>query len=473
MIQGVQPNQGLARQVAGTILELRDRATSEEVIQSATFCVLDFFAVVLAARREPLACRISRSIKRLGGTPEATVLFEKTRTSAPLAALANGTLAHALDYDDTLWTYIGHPTSVIFPAALAVAETVDCGGEDLLAAFSLGVETAHRIGSLVTPELSECGWHPSPSAGVFGAAASSSLLMGGDKDSLASALTISTNMASGIKQNFGSQAKPLVIGWASHAGVLASMFAREGISGSEDALEGRQGFYATFARKRPNHFMDEKDRRMAIVSPGVGFKLYPSCTGTHPAIDAIVSLQKEEAINPEEISYIRVEVTPEVLDELIYPVPSSASQGKFSLPYCAAVAMVYGYAGVEHFQDEYVNSPQVRSLMERVKTIPNENLQRQGGEYCPAAHLTIGLFSGERIEKTVAVARGNPGNPLTIEDLKEKFRNGTQRAELSPLKTKGLLEAIMELRSVSSVSRWMKKRVAPLFHGLAQRLALS
>jgi 2-methylcitrate dehydratase PrpD len=469
MKQDGLPHENLARHVAASIYELRDRAARKEVIQCATSCVLDFFAVVLAALQEPLAGHISRSIKGLGGVPEATVLFEDTRTSAPLAALANGTLAHALDYDDTLWTYVGHSTSVIFPAALAVAETVDCGGEDLLAAFSLGVETAHRIGSPVTPELSKCGWHPSPSVGVFGAAASSSLLMGGDRDSLASALSLSTNMASGIKQNFGSRAKPLVIGWASHAGVLASMFAREGVSGSEDAFEGRQGFYMAFARKRPYRLMNEEDKKMAIVSPGVGFKLYPSCTGTHPAIDAIVSLQREEAIKPEEISSIRVEVTPEVLDELIYPIPSSPSEGKFSLPYCVAVALAYGCVGLEHFQDEYVNSPQVKSLMERVQAVPNEHLQRQGGEHCPAAHLTIGFSSGRKIEKRVTVARGNPGNPLTSEELKEKFRNSAQRAGLSPLKTEGLLEGIMELRSVSSVSRWMKKRVAPLFHGLAQR----
>ncbi len=274
-MQSTAYNKGLARRVTEDICRLRNKAFSREVLHSATCCVVDFFAVILAALREPLSIEVKRCINRLGGIPEATLLSDGTRTSAPLAALVNGTQAHAQDYDDTLWTYIGHSTSVIFPAALAVAETVACSGRELLTAFALGVETAHRIGFPITSGLIKSGWHPSPSVGIFGAAAASSLVMGADVSIIGSALTISTNMAAGIRENFGSHAKPLVIGLASHSGVMASLFAQHGISGSKEALEGKQGFYMAYAGTALDALGGDKNDIMALVSPGVALNHYP------------------------------------------------------------------------------------------------------------------------------------------------------------------------------------------------------
>lgn len=463
MCQSVSMDNRFSKQLAKDIYKLSKAATTDEVLNAGSCCVLDFFAGALAALNEPIAKRISMSIKKFGDAPQATVLVNSESAPAPFAALANGTLGHALDYDDTLWTYIGHSTAVILPAALAVAEIEDCGGKEMLAAFSLGVEVAHRIGAPITPDLSKFGWHASPSVGVFGAAASASLLTGGDVNSLSRAISLATNMSSGIKENFGSSAKPFVIGWASHAGVIASIFAQQGFSGSEEAFEGKQGFYKTFVKRLPNSLNDVADNKMAIVSPGVSFKLYPSCTGTHPSIEAIISLRQQKEIRINEISHIRIEVTPEVPHELIYPIPSSPSQGKFSLPYCVAIALIYGDVGLEHFKDEYLANPDVKDIMKRVEVVSNENLSRETGDHNPAAKLTIDLYAGEKIEKTVNSAKGSPGKPLTLKDLKNKFRKCAQWAGLSPRKTEQFIEEILSLRSNQSISSWMKKYVAPMF----------
>lgn len=459
-------NKGLAIEIAKNIFQLREKAVSKEVIQTATCCALDFFAVVLAGFREPLAGQITRSVTNLGGTPKATLLLGGVRTSPPLAAMANGTLAHTLDYDDTLWTYIGHSTSVIFPAALAVAEAVDCSGLDLLASFSLGVETAHLIGSPITPKLSKRSWHPSPSVGVFGAAVSSSLIMGGNINSIASALTISTNMAAGIRQNFGSKAKPLVIGWASHAGVMASIFAQQGISGSEDAFEGRQGFYMAYANTIPDRFNKDRNSKMAVVSPGVAFKLYPCCTGAHPTIDAIVMIQKEYLLSLDEIGSVQIEVTPEVLDELIYPVPSDSREARFSLPYCAAVALMYGGVGLDHFRDESLKNPDISAIMQCIEIQPNEKLSRLGGEHCPASRVTIVTRGGRKIQRSVSAARGNPGNPISFEELQSKFYHCATTAGLAEKRAERLLHQIMDIRDVTSIGTWMRTEVAPLLQNL-------
>jgi 2-methylcitrate dehydratase PrpD len=469
VMESISYNSGLARRVTEDIYRLRDKAVSEEVLRAATSCVVDFFAVILAALREPLSIEVKRCINRLGGIPEATVLSDGTRTSAPLAALVNGTQAHAQDYDDTLWTYIGHSTSVIFPASLAVAEAVACSGRELLAAFALGVETAHCIGSPVTPKLSELGWHPTPSVGVFGAAAASSLIMGADVRVTSSALTIATNMAAGIRQNFGSKAKPLVIGLASHSGVMAALFAQQGISGSEEAFEGKQGFYMAYAGSSSDSFEEARDDELALLSPGVAFKLYPCCTGTHPTIDAILMIQKECSLTPDEIASIAIEVTPEVLGELIYPIPSNGAEARFSLPYCAAAALVYKGVELRHFGEEFLKDPKITTLMQRIRVRPNEELVRHGGDHCPAARVAVITHEGKRIQRTVHVARGNPGNPISVDELKGKFYHCAATAGLSGKKTERLLQRIMGIPKASDVRTWMAMEVSPFLKGLVAK----
>jgi len=469
-MQFIHLKNGLARNLATDIYQLRDNAISEEVVQSCTLCVLDFFAVTLAALKEPLSRNITISVNTLRGNAESTMFSTGEQTSAPLAALVNGALAHILDFDDTLWSYIGHSTSVIFSASLAMAEAVNCSGRDLLRAFALGVEAAHRIGSPIIHKLSKRGWHPSPVIGIYGATVAASLIINSDDiDNLTKALTIATTMAAGIRQNFGSNVKPLSIGWASHSGIMASIFAQHGISGSEDALEGRQGFYMAYAGATPEHFYKDKDGKMAIVSPGVGFKLYPSCTGTHPTIDAIISLQKDETIDPDEIISVKIEVTPEVLDELIYPSPSTPSQGKFSLPFCAAIALIYGNVGIEHFQKEYIKDSKIRTLMNRIQVVPNKDLIRMGEENCPASNITITTYSNKKIQKSINVAKGNPGNPLTIEEMKEKFFQCARWVGLSEDKTEEFFQQIISIRSIPSITVWMKSIVAPIFNELSSK----
>jgi len=358
----------------------------------------------------------------------ATVFFDGKRTSAPLAALSNGTLAHALDFDDTLWTYIGHSTSVVFSAALAMAEWLDRDGGWLLASFALGVEAAHKIGSAVVSRLTQRGWHPTPVVGVFGSTAASTMIMDGRPHQMASALTVATNLASGLRQNFGSKVKPLASGWAAFSGVMASILAQQGISGSEDALEGRQGYFSAFAGKVPHGLPNDQEKELALVSPGPGFKIYPCCTGTHPTIEAILMMQKEGPLAPDGVASIRIEVTPEVLDELIYPFPSDERQARFSLPYCAAAALVHGGVELEHFRDQSLKDPRVMALMRRMDVQSNEKLVRLGGENCPAARVTVTTRDGTEIQKTISeIHRVLKPNGTVVTDFP---------AELSPLAKK-------------------------------------
>lgn len=458
-----------AFELAEVLQTLHAKACEDKALHAATQCALDYFAVVLAGLSEPVSHEIAKSVGTLGGNEMATVLFGGKRTSTPLAALINGTLAHALDFDDTFWTYIGHSTSVVFSAALAMAEWLDRDGCRLLTSFALGVEAAHRIGSAIASHLTRRGWHPTPVVGIFGSTAASTMIMDGGPHQMASALTVATNLASGLRQNFGGKVKPLASGWSAFSGVMASILARQGISGSEDALEGRQGYFSAFAGRIPPSLLNDGKKELALVNPGPGFKIYPCCTGTHPAIDAILMIHRERPLAPDEVASIRIEVTPEVLDELIYPLPSDENQARFSLPYCAAAALVYGGVELEHFCDKSLKDPRITTLMKRIDIQSNKKLVRLGGEHCPAASVTIMTHGGTEIQKTVNAARGNPGNPVSLEDLESKFYRCAAAAGLPTKRAERFLTQIKEIQKISSISTWMRMEVAPLFQELMSR----
>jgi 2-methylcitrate dehydratase PrpD len=460
----IQPS--LAVELAEALELMRTKAQTEKAFQAATRCVLDYFASVLAGLSEPVSGEIMNGAETLGGNQMATAFCGGEQTSVPMAALVNGTLAHAQDFDDTLWSYIGHCSAVIFSAALATAEWLDKSGAQLLTSFALGVEAAHRIGSVVVSHLTHRGWHPTPAVGVFGSAVATTAMMASGPNLMADALTTATNLASGLRQNFGSKAKPLAAGWSAFSGVMASILAHQGISGSADALEGRQGYFYTFAGRIPQKFAIDDNKELVLVSPGPGFKLYPCCTGAHPAIDAILMIKRKKVFAPEEVAAVRIEVTPEVLDELIYPVPLNERQAKFSLPYCAAVALVYGAVKVGHFSEQSLKNPLVTDLLHRIDVYPDEDLKSIGAKPCPSARVTITTQDGQKIGKTVKIARGNPGNPLSLEDMKTKFHQCAMIAGLNAEKAEQFFQQLSQIRDIPSINRWMHAYVAPLFQQL-------
>jgi 2-methylcitrate dehydratase PrpD len=244
---------------------------------------------------------------------------------------------------------------------------------------------------------------------------------------------------------------------------MASIFSHQGISGSADALEGRQGYFNTIAGRIPTDFAFDDNKDLALVSPGPAFKLYPCCTGAHPAIDAILMIKQKTAIAPEEVAAVRLEVTPEVLDELIYPVPLNARQAKFSLPYCAAVALAYGAVEMRHFSQQSLNNPLITDLFNRIEVHPDEDLKNLAAKHCPSARVTITTQEGEEIRETVEIAKGNPENPLSLEELKNKFHQCAMIAGLNASKAEHLYQQLSEIRTIPSIRSWMNADVAPLF----------
>ena len=466
MTKDHRPQNGWASILANDIHKMGYRSLSRNELDCSKACILDFFSVVIAALKYPEIGEIHSSMQFPRNSNESTLLNNGEYTTTQLATFSNATQAHVLDFDDTIWTYIGHSTAVILPPALALSESIGCSGKDLLNAFALGVEAAHRIGSPVTPELSEAGWQPTPIIGIFGSTVASSLMMKANAQQLSAAITLSTNMTSGIRQNFGSKGKPIAAGWASQAGLLAATFAQNYISGSQDALEGKQGFYMSHANMIPDSFGKDWDKELAIESPGVCFKLYPCCTGSHPSIDAMIMINQEYSLSLDEISSIEIETSPEVLNELIYPFPEDGLQAKFSLPYCAATALLFGKVELEHFEDNIVNHPKIHALMKKINVKPSSHLVKTGGENCPAARIKIITKENVEINKTISSARGNPPNQIDIIELQNKFRRCATTTGMRQSKIERLIQQIMGIDKITDMRTWIKREIQPEFKEL-------
>src|SRR5262245_57823770 len=292
----------------------------------ATRAVLDTIGVALAGVGEP-AARIVQRVVTPGASGPCAVLGTHARASADAAALANGTAAHALDFDDMCFVSLAHPSAPLVAAALAAAELADASGRALLDAYVVGFEIEGRLGRTMNPRHYERGWHCTSTLGTIGAAAASARLLGLDVDATARALAIAASEVSGLKENFGTMVKPLHAGLAARNGVLAAQLAQAGMTASRDAITGAQGLLVATSSERDRAALEEAigdlRTRWEICETGITVKLYPSCAATHPMLDVLLDMKREHGFTADDIDAIDVGVDPITPTVLIYDRPAT------------------------------------------------------------------------------------------------------------------------------------------------------
>lgn len=426
----------------------------DATVRAARRAILDTLGVMLAGSVEVTAARVRALIAHRRGSEEATIVGTPLRGSVEDAALANGTAAHALDYDDLNQSLSGHPSAPILPAALALAERQRVSGAALLTAFVVGVEIEAKLGRALNPGHYETGWHATSTLGVFGAAAAAAKLLGLPAERTAHALAIAGSMASGIKANFGTDGKPLHVGHAARCGVEAALLAEAGFTGNPRALEHGDGFGATYGAGSPPAW-DLATAGLGaphdLVDPGVGVKRFPSCASTHQALDATLALAEEHAIDPTAVEAVECGVYYLAPHQLIYDRADTALQGKFSMPYCMAVALLDRSVGLAQFTDERVRRADVQALMPRVRMFVHP--EQTTRECLPTrfSEVTITLRDGRRLQRRVRHAKGQPWNPLTDAELMAKFRDCAARV-LPPERAESIPAAVQALETMADVS---------------------
>ena len=390
-------------------------------VAAARGAILDCLGVMLAGSLEPSA-RILQAVSLAeGGSPLCTVVGAGRRTGAVWAALCNGTAAHALDFDDTNFTLLGHPSAPVLAAGLAAGELALADGQALVHAFLLGFEVETTLAAVINPEHYDHGWHATCTLGTLGAAAAAARLLGLDTPQIRTALAVAASQSSGLKENFGTMTKPFHAGHAARSGVLAALLAREGWTASEQALEGPQGFFNVLgAGSRRLEALDTLGAPWKILSSGVAVKPYPSCACTHSIIDGALELRRAHGLRPEDVAEVTVGVSALVPRILIHSDPRTGLEAKFSAEFSAAAALCEGRVGIATFRDDKTRDPAIRALMPRVRMrvdpdIPGD-LERHMW-----TRVTVHLEDGRSWSVGPREVPGDPSKPLTPEALREKF----------------------------------------------------
>ena len=445
---------GFAERVAGTVIE----DIPEEALHEAERAFLDCLGVTAAAVYEPVAVKIRNYVVHQGGEPRASVIGHTRRTSPSLAALANGCTAHVLDLDDTTPTICGHPSAVLVPAILAVAEDIGASGADALVAYILGFEVASRLARILNPEHYNRGWHSTGTLLGIGAAAATSRMLKLSTERTAMALGIAASLVSGLRQNFGTMTKSLHAGRAAENGVVAALLAADCWSADPKALEGPAGFLHLFnGRADPSvgWTVPGKDG-WEIVTAGIGYKRFPSCGMTHPGIEAMLELRAKYDLRLEDVVGVVATVTSAVPRVLIHLNPQTGLEGKFSLNYCIAVALAEGAVEQSYFTEEgFAAAQEAKALMQNIQMIvdPALTIPTDFPASCPTI-LSVRLKDGRVLTHRTDRPLGQPGRPIPDGMLYNKFR-----ACVAPVYSQDsaerLLERLVDLRNAPDVRRLM------------------
>jgi 2-methylcitrate dehydratase PrpD len=418
-----------------------------EVTAAAKLHVLDAVGTGLAALALGELSAARAAARELGGPGEATALGVEERLSAAAAALANGSLMHALDFDDTHEVALVHSSAVVAPVVLALGEARSASGADLVTAAVAGYEISSRIGLAGAGAFHLRGFHPTSVCGVFAAAAAAARLRRLPPYETRNALGIAGSQASGLLEFLadGSQTKPLHAGWAALAGIVAASLAAAGATGPASVLEGRFGLLRS-------HLDDFDD---SVLTTGLGshwetlqiaFKPYPACHCSHTVLDAVAAA----GLQADEVEEIVALVPSDVAVKLVLEPrarklrPATPYDAKFSLPYCIGVLLVRGGLGVDAFTADAIGDEEVLAIAERVtyEVVPFE-----GGNDLSGG-VRIRTSSGTA-EHRVVRPRGGPEQPMTAAELKDKFRRNAELA-LPADDVEQLLETLEELEERSA-----------------------
>jgi 2-methylcitrate dehydratase PrpD len=417
----------VARRLARFVAGLRLDAVPASVAAQAELLALDTVGNSLAASAEDFGRAVLEVAERLGGPAESTLIGRTAKVAAANAVLANATLAHGLDFDDTREDAIVHTGCVAVSTALAVGEAQGASGVAALEALVAAVEVMCRVGLAVPGALHARHFHPTALAGSFAAAAAAGKLYGLSEDQLVQAFGVCGSQASGIIEYLadGSGTKRLHPGWAAHAGVVAALLARAGFTGPETVLEGAHGFYRAFAgghdEGRLHELLGSLGRTWEIEQ--LTFKPYPCGSIAQPYMDCALRLRERHGIRPGEVAAIRCRTAAGPVPRLWEPLaakhaPPNGYAAKFSLPYLLAAILVKGRVGLAEFTDAAARDREVLKVAERVTYTLDATIDypRQF-----VGHVEIELADGRRLCEDQARPRGGPDAPMTRSELEAKF----------------------------------------------------
>jgi 2-methylcitrate dehydratase PrpD len=416
------PKISVAEQLAERIASVDAAKLPTAVREKCEETLIDVVGLCLAARNEDY---IQSALEGWDDDGPCTAVGHKRTLSAAGAAFVNGTAAHGEDFDDTFEGGPVHAGAVIVPAVLATCERHGADGKAALAGIAVGIETMCRLSTVAPTKAHKAGFHPTAVFGAVGAAAGVAKTLGLDRRQTVDALGVVGSMASGIIEYLaeGTWTKRMHAGWAAQSGMRAALLARAGFSGPRTVFEGVHGLFHGFANTTAGDYGALiGDFGARWVTQTLAFKPYPCGTMTHPYIDCARRLAAR-GIRADDISEMVCEVGEGTVHRLWEPLaakqtPKNGYAGKFSTPYCIAAGFMRGNVGLSDFTDAAVTEPAVIALAARVRyqIDPNNPYPKNF-----TGHIRATLRDGSVIEERQPHMRGGAHEPLTRQDIEDKF----------------------------------------------------
>src|SRR5512146_1002040 len=428
--------------------------------------ILDGLGLALAGNAAESGHLVRSYLKTLGCPLDkgSTVIGTALKVPPRFAAFANGIAIHADDYDDTqlaiakdrVYGLLTHPTAPALPPVLALGERDNRSGLDVLTAYQIAVEVETKIAEAINPRHYDHGFHSTATIGTIGAAAGAAKMLGLGVEPTRRALGIGASQAAGLRENFGTMTKPFHPGRACESGIVAAEFAKLGWTATPTVLEAGRGFFkaagggydeAAIAGKLGNPW--------TFAFPGVSIKPHPSGSLTHPGMGLMLDLIRNHDIRPEQVAAVKVGTNRHMPNALIHHRPKNELQAKFSMEFCMAILLLEGKAGLAEFTDKVVNRPDVRQMIEKIEFGVHPEAEAAGYEKMTTI-IDIELTDGRKIGGRADFGKGSPTNPMTDDELSDKFRECAAWGGLPRTHGEKIIDLVFNLEKLKSIRELTK-----------------
>ena len=453
---------GLTKSVAEFIVNTKYEEIPSDVIELGKKSILDGFGLSLAGSVSVMGPLVRQYVQSFGpAEAKASIVGTRMKAHPRFAAFANGVSIHADDFDDTqlaaakdrIYGLLTHPTVGVLPPAFALCELGRRTGKELMLAYHLGVEVECKIAEAIAPRHYDEGFHTTGTCGTFGSVSACAKLRGLSVIQTTYALGIGATEGGGFRDNFGSMTKPFHAGHAAENGTVAVDLAALGWTAADNILEAPLGFFqAEGGGFDPDAIVGRFGKPWTLVSPGVSIKPHPSGSLSHPAMGEMLRLIHENNIKAADVEKVDIGANHAMMTSLLHHRPMTGLQGKFSMEYCLSILLLDRKAGLSEYQDAVVQRSDVQEMVKRINFYVDPEAESAGLDKMTSI-LKIHLKDGKVLSGRAEFAKGSPANPMSYDEVADKFRGCAEFAKWPADKTEFVIATVKSLENLSDVTK--------------------
>jgi len=451
--KGIRRDMTISKELGFFIEGLKFKNLSPKTIEKAKMCFLDNIGICIYGSTFKAANIILSTIQDFG-KGDSSILGTGVKTSLLTAAFCNGIMSHVADYDDSCPVAIIHPSCVLVPTIISLGEYKKATGKQCILSYVAGYEAACKISARMGWEHYSKGWHSTGTIGCIAASAAASKLLNLNAKQVSAAIGIAASNSSGLQQNFGTMTKSWHVGHAAMTGILSALAAEKGYTSSTNIFEGKNGFIKAFGGHGEDRKLIEKDYMLERIA----FKIYPCCAGTHAAIEALLKIKHKYNLSLNDIKEVECNIRHTIVSVLAYPQPSNELEAKFSMQYCMASAFKDDNLDLKHFTYKALKNEETRKLMSKTKVVGDkaiDELAEKHNQLSPA-RVKVMLNDGRELLETVIEPKGGKENPVSWEELSQKFIE-CSTSVLSLTQAEKILNSIKDMENIKDVGKEIVK----------------